>query len=76
MQGQTVGNATAINEAGGRIITEGDGARAINSYSEGGTATAINRGFVETMGDTYKGDPTASGLVHQASTPTVPTVKR
>ena len=58
LQGQTVGNTTAINEAGGRIITEGDGARAINSNSEGGgTATAINRGFVETMGDTYKGDP-------------------
>ena len=58
LQGQTVGNTTAINEAGGRIITEGDGARAINSNSEGGTATAINRGSVETMGDTYKGDPT------------------
>ena len=57
LQGQTVGNTTAINEAGGRIITEGDGARAINSNSVGGTATAINRGFVETMGDTYKGDP-------------------
>ena len=56
MQGQTVGNSTAINEAGGRIITEGSGARAINSNSEGGTATAINRGFVETMGDTYKGE--------------------
>ena len=57
LQGQTVGNTTAINEVGGRIITEGNGARAINSNSEGGTATAINRGFVETMGDTYKGDP-------------------
>ena len=60
LQGQTVGNATAINEAGGRIITEGNGARAISSYSEGGTATAINRGFVETMGDTFEGDGFAS----------------
>ena len=57
LQEQTVGNATAINEAGGRIITEGNGARAISSISVGGTATAINRGFVETMGDTYDGDP-------------------
>ena len=67
LQGQTVGNATAINEAGGRIITEGDGARAINSYSEGGgTATAINRGFIETMGDTFEGDRT-DGFGYRAS---------
>ena len=66
LQGQTVGNTTAINEAGGRIITEGDGARAINSNSEGGTATAINRGFVETMGDTYDGFPN-DGLAYRAS---------
>ena len=65
-QGQTVGNATAINEVGGRIITEGNGARAINSYSEGGTATAINRGFVETMGDTFEGDRT-DGFAYRAS---------
>ena len=57
LHGKTVGNATVINEAGGRIITEGNGARAISSYSEGGTATAINRGFIETMGDKYDGDP-------------------
>ena len=66
LQGQTVGNTTAINEVGGRIITEGDGARAINSNSEGGTATAINRGFVETMGDTYDGFPN-DGLAYRAS---------
>ena len=65
-QGQTVGNTTAINEVGGRIITEGDGARAISSYSEGGTSTAINRGFVETMGDTFEGDRT-DGFAYRAT---------
>ena len=44
------GDAEAINERGGRVVTRGLGGRAVTAGSAGGSATARNRGTIITYG--------------------------
>ena len=48
------GDAEAINERGGSVVTRGPGARAVTAGTVGGTATAINRGTINTFGDGFR----------------------
>ena len=47
------GDAEAINESDGRVVTWGPGARAVGAGSVDGTATAINRGTITTRGNGF-----------------------
>ena len=44
------GDAEAINESGGSVVTRGPGARGVTAGSAAGSATAINRGTITTHG--------------------------
>ena len=44
------GDAEAINESGGSVVTRGPGAFGVGAGTNGGTATAINRGTITTQG--------------------------
>ena len=56
------GDAEAINESGGSVVTRGPGARAVGAGSVDGTATAINRGTITTQGNGFfrRGSPQTS----------------
>ena len=47
------GDAEAINESGGSVVTRGPGARGVTAGSTAGSATAINRGTITTHGDGF-----------------------
>ena len=47
------GDAQAINESGGSVVTQGPGARGVGAGSVDGTATAINRGTITTQGNGF-----------------------